>query len=95
MRIKVSQKDFTMIKLQGTMINFIEKSTYKSEQGEVPTKAKLQILIENKRANGSIVKDLQTISIPDDKINMYKNSTSKEVTVDVGIISKSYSFYGI
>jgi len=84
-----------MIKLQGTMINFIDKSMYKGENGEVPTKAKVQILIENKRANGTLVKDLQTISIPDEKINMYKNSTSKEVTVDVGIISKNYSFYGI
>ena len=84
-----------MIKLQGTMINFIDKSTYKSEQGEVPTKAKIQVLVEHKRANGALVKDLQTISIPDDKINMYKSSTSKEVTIDVGIISKSYSFYGI
>jgi len=84
-----------MIKLQGTMINFIDKSTYKGENGEIPTKAKLQILVEHKRVNGTLVKDLQTISIPDDKINMYKNSTSKEVTVDVGIISKNYSFYGI
>ena len=84
-----------MIKLQGTMINFIDKSTYKGENGEVPTKAKLQILVENKRTNGTIVKELHTISIPDAKIAMYKTSTSKEVTVDVGIISKSYSFYGI
>ena len=85
-----------MIKLQGTLINFIDKSTYKGEDNiEVPTKAKLQILVEHKRANGALVKDLQTISIPDEKINMYKNSISKEVTVDVGIISKNYSFYGI
>ena len=84
-----------MIKLQGTMINFIDKSTYKGENGEVPTKAKVQVLVEHKRANGTLVKDLQTISIPNEKISMYKNSTSKEVTVDVGIISKNYSFYGI
>ena len=85
-----------MIKLQGTMINFIDKSTYKGENGEVPTKAKLQILVENKRTNGTLVKELHTISIPDTKIAMYKtSSTSKEITVDVGIISKSYSFYGI
>jgi hypothetical protein len=84
-----------MIKLQGTLINFIDRSTYKGENGEVPTKAKLQILVENKRANGTLVKELHTISIPDEKIATYKNSTSKDVTVDVGIISKSYSFYGI
>jgi len=84
-----------MIKLQGTLINFIERSTYKGENGEVPTKAKLQILVENKRANGSLVKDLHNISIPDEKIPMYRDKISKDVTVDVGIISKSYSFYGI
>ena len=84
-----------MIKLQGTLINFIDRGTYKGENGDVPTKAKVQILVENKRANGTLVKELHTISIPDEKITQYKNSTQKEVTVDVGIISKSYSFYGI
>lgn len=84
-----------MIKLQGTMINFIDKTTFKGENGEVPTKAKLQILVENKRASGALVKQLFTVSIPDEKISQYKNMISKDVTVDVGIISKSYSFYGI
>lgn len=84
-----------MIKLQGTMINFIEKSVYNGENGAVPTKAKVQILVENKRANGARVKELHTISILDEKIPLYKDKINKEVTVDVGIISKSYSFYGV
>jgi len=86
-----------MLKITGVLLNLIEKSSYKKE-GETlgtPVKAKLQILVENKRANGVIVKDLQTISIPDEKILMYKEKVGKEVSVDVGIISKQFSFYGV
>ena len=85
-----------MIKLTGLLLNIIDKSEYKKENGlPVPTKAKLQLLVEQKRANGTIVKDLQTISIPDNKISMYTDKVGKEVSVDVGIISKEFSFYGV
>lgn len=86
-----------MITLRGLLLNIIPATTYK-KQGETlatPTKAKLQILVEQKRANGVIVKDLQTISIPDEKIHMYKDKIGKEVIVDIGIISKQFSFYGV
>lgn len=86
-----------MLKITGVLLNLIDKSSYKKE-GETlatPTKAKLQILVEQKRANGVIVKDLQTISIPDEKIHMYKDKIGKEVIVDIGIISKQFSFYGV
>lgn len=86
-----------MFTLTGTLLNIIDKSVYKKE-GETlatPVKAKLQILVENKRVNGSIVKDLQTISIPDNKISMYTDKMGKEVSVEVGIISKQFSFYGV
>ncbi len=85
-----------MIKLTGILLNIIDKSEYKKENGlPVPTKAKLQLLVEQKRANGSIVKDLQTISIPDNKISMYTDKVGKEISVEVGIISKQFSFYGV
>jgi len=85
-----------MITLSGLMINFIEKSEYKNPEGlTTPTKAKVQILVENIRANGTKVKDLQTISIPDSKIADYRGKDNKQISVSVGIISKSYSFYGI
>jgi len=85
-----------MITLKGLMINFIEKSEYKKEDAlPVPVKAKVQILVENTRANGAKVKELHTISIPDSKIVQYKDKENKEVDVQVGIISKSYSFYGV
>ena len=85
-----------MIKLTGILLNIIDKSEYKKDNGlPVPTKAKLQLLVEQKRANGSIVKDLQTISIPDNKISMYTDKVGKEVSVEVGIISKEFSFYGV
>ncbi len=85
-----------MITLSGLMINFIDKSEYKNPEGlTTPTKAKVQILVENIRANGSKVKDLHTISIPDSKIAQYKGQDNKQIDVKVGIISKSHSFYGI
>lgn len=85
-----------MLKLTGLLLNIVEKSTYKKENIEVDTKAKLQILVETSRANGSKVKELYTISIPDSKIDLYKDKISKEVSVDVGIISKEkISFYGV
>ncbi len=85
-----------MIKLTGILLNIIDKSEYKKDNGlPVPTKAKLQLLVEQKRANGSIVKDLQTISIPDNKISMYTDKLGKEISVEVGIISKQFSFYGV
>ena len=85
-----------MLKVTGNLLNIIPKSEFKQDDGlTVPTKAKLQLLVDEKRANGSIVKKLHTISIPDEKIALYKNSLQKEVSVDVSIISKSYSFYGI
>lgn len=85
-----------MLKLVGQLINIVDKSKYKKEDGlEVDTKAKLQILVENVRANRTKVKELHTISIPDTKITLYEDKINKEVSVDVGIISKQYSFYGV
>lgn len=86
-----------MLTLKGILLNLIDKSEYKKE-GEslaTPVKAKLQILVDEKRANGSITKVLHTISIPDSKIDLYKDKIGKDVTVDVAIISKQFSFYGV
>ncbi len=86
-----------MITLKGSLLNIIPKSEYKKE-GETlatPVKAKVQILVENTRANGIKVKELHTISIPDSKIAMYQDKVNKDVEVPVGIISKQFSFYGV
>jgi hypothetical protein len=85
-----------MLKLVGNLINIVDKSKFKKEDGlEVDTKAKLQILVESYRANGTKVKELHTISIPDSKISLYQDKINKEVSVDVGILSKQYTFYGV
>ena len=84
-----------MFTLTGTLLNIIEKSKYKKDNIEVDTKAKLQILVETARANGAKVKELHTISIPDLKVLSYKDKLGKEVSVEVGIISKQFSFYGV
>ncbi|MCT7604689.1 hypothetical protein N5U17_10630 [Aliarcobacter butzleri] len=86
-----------MLTLKGILLNIIDKSEYKKD-GEslaTPVKAKLQILVDEKRANGSITKVLHTISIPDEKIVLYKDKVSKEISVDVAIISKQFGFYGV
>lgn len=85
-----------MISLTGTQINFIDVGEYKSPEGIItPQKAKVQLLTENIRKDGAKVNTLHTISIPNEKISQYKDKISKSVTVQVGIISKEYSFYGI
>ncbi len=85
-----------MFTLTGTLLNIIEKSKYKKDNIEVDTKAKLQILVETSRANGAKVKELHTISIPDSKVLNYKDKLGKEVSIEVGILSKEkVNFYGV
>ena len=86
-----------MITLKGLLLNIIPKSEYKKEGERLPTpvKAKLQILVELTRSNGVKIKELFTISVPDAKVALYKDSINKQVEVDVAIMSKQFSFYGI
>lgn len=85
-----------MFTLTGTLLNIIEKSKYKKDNIEVDTKAKLQILVETVRANGAKVKELHTISIPDSKVISYRDKLGKEVSIEVGILSKEkVNFYGV
>ncbi|MDD3008969.1 MAG: hypothetical protein PHQ70_08895 [Arcobacter sp.] len=85
-----------MLELKGTLLNIIEKSKYKKDNIEVDTKAKLQILVETSRANGAKIKELHTISIPDSKVINYKDKLGKEVSIEVGILSKEkVNFYGV
>ena len=85
-----------MLELKGTLLNIIEKSKYKKDNIEVDTKAKLQILVETARANGAKVKELHTISIPDSKVISYRDKISKEVSIEVGILSKEkVNLYGV
>ena len=86
-----------MITLKGTLLNIIPKSEYKKEGEKLPTpiKAKLHILVEVTRANGVKIKELHTVSIPDGKVALYKDSINKQVEVDVAIMSKQFSFYSV
>ncbi len=85
-----------MLELKGTLLNIIEKSKYKKDNIEVDTKAKLQVLVETARANGAKVKELHTISIPDSKVISYRDKLGKEVSIEVGILSKEkVNFYGV
>ena len=86
-----------MITLKGSLLNIIPKSEYKKQGENLPTpvKAKLQILVELTRANGVKIKELYTISVPDAKVVLYKDLVNKQVEVEVAIMSKQFSFYGV
>ena len=66
------------------------------ETGEVQVgKTKLQLLTNRKMKDDSDKQELLDISIPDEKTSLYKSKVGQEVTVDVGLIAKNYTFYGI
>ena len=65
------------------------------ETGEVQVgKTKLQLLTNRKMKDESDKQELLDISIPPEKVAMYKTKVGQDVSVDVGIIGK-VTYYGI
>ncbi len=66
------------------------------ETGEVQVgKTKLQLLTNRKMKDDSDKQELLDISIPNEKVSLYKSKVGQDVSVDVGLIAKNYTFYGI
>jgi len=66
------------------------------ETGEVQIgKTKLQLLTNRKLKDDSDKQELLDISIPAEKVSLYKSKVGQEVSVEVGLIAKNYTFYGI
>lgn len=65
--------------------DFIDKETGDKTIG----KYVLQIMVETELSNGSIKREIQDISIPDDQLEKYKSQIGKEVQVKCRYMSKS------
>jgi len=70
--------------------DFTNKETNETQFG----KTKLQLQTVRRMKDGSDKIELLDISIPPEKVGMYKSQIGKDVSVDVGIIGK-VNYYGI
>jgi len=71
--------------------DFVNKNTSEVTKG----KNYLQLLFVKKMRDGSEKQEILNITVPFEKLHLYKDKIGKEIVVDVGIISKDYIFYGI
>jgi hypothetical protein len=78
------------------LLHIFTSSDYKNpETNEVTLgKAKLQLLEVVTLKNGEIKNELIDISIPKEKLSLYKDKIGSTVEVEVGVIGKC-SYYGI
>lgn len=82
--------------IEGMLLSIYKNNDFKDkETGEVSHgKHKLQLVIENELANGSIRHDMQDISIPDNRVKEFESQIGKKVQVKCDIMSKGQiSFY--
>lgn len=84
-----------MIKLSGKLIHsFIGADFVKEDGTVVPGKVKLQLLVQTPLKNGEVKNELVDISIPKEKLSLYKDKVNSNVEVEIGVMGKC-SFYGI
>ena len=85
-----------MLTLKAQLLNMYKSNDFIQKDGTVVKgKFKLQILNIQAMKDGSNKQLLLDISIPDEKVHLYQDKIGKEVSVEVGIISDKYSFYGV
>ena len=86
-----------MLTLKAKLIGIFKANDFKNtETGEVTIgKTKLQLLTTRTMQDSSQKQELIDISLPNEKVALYKNKVGQEVSVDVGLIAKNYTFYGI
>lgn len=85
-----------MIKISATLLNVYTSNDFTNkETGEIiKGKNKLQLLLETPLKNGGSRKELMDLSIPFEKVKIYKGKENEVVEVDVATIGKTI-FYGI
>lgn len=84
-----------MLKLTGTLLNIFTSSDFTKEDGTVvPGKTKLQLLVKMPMRNGQSKNKLHDLTIPHEKIELYRQKIGKDVDVEVAVIGKAI-FYGI
>ena len=82
--------------VEGQVLSIFKSNDYKDkETGEVSQgKYKMELIIENELANGSIRHDMQSITIPDNRVKEFEAQIGKKVQVKCDIMSKGQiSFY--
>ena len=80
--------------LTGTLLNIFTNSDFTKEDGTVvPGKTKLQLLVKMPMRNGQSKNELHDLSIPQEKVELYRQKIGKEVDVEVAIVGKAI-FYG-
>lgn len=82
--------------IEGQLVSVYKNTDFKDkETGKVSEgKHKLQLLIEEELANGSIRHDMQAITIPDAMVSEYQDQVGQRVQVKCEVLSKSQvSFY--
>lgn len=85
-----------MIKISAILLNvYVGNDFTNKETGEIiKGKSKLQLLLETLLKNGGSRKELMDLSIPHEKVKLYKGKENQVVEVDVATIGKTI-FYGI
>ncbi|MDO9305470.1 MAG: hypothetical protein Q7T77_09065 [Sulfuricurvum sp.] len=85
-----------MIKISATLLNVYTSNDFTNkETGEIiKGKNKLQLLLELPLKNGGSRKELMDLSIPHEKVKLYKGKENEVVEVDVATVGKAI-FYGI
>lgn len=73
---------------------YISSDFTKEDGTVVQGKPKLQLLDEVTLKNGEKKSELLDISIPQDKVRLYKDKIGTTVEVEVGVVGKC-SYYGI
>lgn len=84
------------VTVEGLLSSIYKNNDYKDkETGEISHgKYKLQLLIENELANGSVKHEMQDITIPDSKVKEYEAQIGKKVQIKCNILGKgAVNFY--
>jgi len=86
-----------MLILKAKLLNIYKSNDYTDKESGKTTlgKVKVQLLSTKKMKDGSDKQELLDISIPAVKIELYKDKIGQEVNVEVGLIAKQYTFYGL
>lgn len=85
-----------MLIIKAKLLHIFKSADYTNrDTGEVILgKNKLQLLMETPLKGGGFKNELLDISIPPEKVHLYKDKESEDVEVEVAIIGKA-TFYGI
>jgi hypothetical protein len=90
-------KGVSMLILKAKLLSIYKSMDYvNKETGETTLgKVKLQLMSEIRLKNGETKQELKDISIPNEKLSLFKDKVGQVVSVEVNLIAKQYTFYGV